>query len=292
MMMGQHTQFGPVLTPMVKKLIMINCGVYLAQMVTSSIGPSGSLTQFFALNPGLVFFEGFVWQIFTYQFLHGSLFHILFNMLALWMFGSELEKIWGSTEFLRFYLVSGIGAGIFIVLLPLLLGHSSATTLGASGAIFGLLLAYAVYYPERYLMFMFFYPIKVKYFVIIIGLFSLLLTVQEDNSSGISHVGHLGGLITRYLYILNVSSKRKQGYASSFNPSSSGLLEKWQNYKKRKLWEKRQKEVEEFENMEEKVDALLEKISKYGMDSLTSNEKSFLKKASENLDGNSGDTFH
>lgn len=291
-MMSQHTQFGPALTPMVKKLIMINCVIYLAQMVTSTVGSSGILTQFFALNPGLVFFEGFVWQIFTYQFLHGSLFHILFNMLALWMFGSELEKIWGSSEFLRFYLVSGIGAGLFIVCLPLLLGHSSATTLGASGAIFGLLLAYAVYYPERYLMFMFFFPIKVKYFVIIIGLFSLLLTVQEDNSSGISHVGHLGGLISGYLYILNVSSKRKQGYAASFSSSGGGLIERWQNYKKKRLWEKRQKEIEEFENMEEKIDALLEKISKYGMDSLTSNEKNFLKKASENLDGNGGDTFH
>lgn len=293
-MMTQSAQFGPTLTPMVKKLITINAAVYLLQMIAGIMGTGNAfLMQFFALNPAMAVFEGHVWQIFTYQFLHGGLFHILFNMLALWMFGSELEMVWGKTEFLRYYLISGTGAGLFIVLLPLLLGHGAATTLGASGAIFGLLLAYAVYYPERYLMFMFFFPVKVKYFVIIIGLFSLLLTVQEDNSSGISHVGHLGGLITGYLYLLNSSGRKKQGYAAGIAaPGSGGLVQKWKNYQQRKLWEKRQKEIEEFENLEEKVDRLLEKISKYGMDSLTAQEKKFLKKASQNLENDQGDNFH
>src|SRR6185503_1735850 len=131
-------------------------------------------TDVLALRPALVVRNLWVWQLATYMFLHASLLHILFNMLALWMFGAELERIWGTRYFLKFYFVTGIGAGILTVLFSLLpfgfaitLRH--AIIVGASGAIYGLLLAYALYFPKRPIYMYFVFPIPARYFVLIMG---------------------------------------------------------------------------------------------------------------------------
>ena len=108
----------------------------------------------------------YFWQLFTYQFLHGGLFHLLFNMLALWMFGCDLERRWGSDFFLRYYFVSVIGGGI---LNALLVPGQLAPSIGASAGIYGILLAYGLIYPNRIVYFYFLFPIKMKYFVWIIG---------------------------------------------------------------------------------------------------------------------------
>ena len=126
-----------------------------------------------------------------------------FNMLVLWMFGSELEERWGKKEFLRYYLLCGSGAGVFVFIIPILLSQNlGIPTVGASGSLFGLLMAYAIYWPNRYVLIWFLFPIKIKYLVIIIGVISFLFTFQSSGSGGISHVGHLGGLVTGYLYLL------------------------------------------------------------------------------------------
>jgi membrane associated rhomboid family serine protease len=164
-----------------------------------------SLTLLLGLSPAAVVTRGHVWQLVTYMFLHGGIFHILFNMLALWMFGAELERMWGSRYFLKFYLVTGIGAGASTVIVSLLPFSFSqqvmySLTIGASGAIYGLLLAYALYFPDRPIYMYFVFPIPAKYFVLIMGAISFFSSVSDSNG-GVAHATHLGGLLVAYLYL-------------------------------------------------------------------------------------------
>src|SRR5882672_1190128 len=147
---------GPVSTTL-KALI----GANVAAFVITSFMPS--LLEYLGLVPTLVLHQFWAWQLVTYMFLHGGVFHILFNMLALWMFGAELERIWGTRYFLKFYFVTGVGAAALTVIFSLLpfafaqqVQHS--VIIGASGAIFGLLLAYAFYFPDRQIYMYFLFP--------------------------------------------------------------------------------------------------------------------------------------
>ena len=153
--------------------------------------------------PAAVFPGLHVWQLVTYMFLHVSVTHILFNMLALWMFGTELEQMWGTRYFLKFYFVTGIGAGALTVLVSFLpfgvtetLRHS--VIVGASGAIYALLLAYGLYFPDRPIYMYFVFPIPVKYFVMIMGALAFYSSFGE---SGTANATHLGGLLVGYLYL-------------------------------------------------------------------------------------------
>src|SRR5262249_901839 len=132
------------------------------------------LTGVLGLMPAAVVGQGRVWQLATYMFLHGGVMHIVLNMLALWMFGAQLERRWGTRYFLKFYFVTGIGAAALTVLFSLMpfgvamqLRHS--IVIGASGAIYALLLAYAMYYPDQPIYLYFLFPIPAKYFVMILG---------------------------------------------------------------------------------------------------------------------------
>jgi membrane associated rhomboid family serine protease len=178
---------GMPITPMVRNLIAINVVVWLLQdrfLIYSDV---------FSLSVPGVFQENRFWQPFTYMWLHGSGFlHIFFNMLSLWMFGPQLEAVWGSQRFLRFYLTCGIGAGIFI-----LLGNSLMQvpypTLGASGAIFGVLTAFSLLWPDRTILLLFPpIPLRALYFIP----FLFLMTLALPGGGNISHVGHLGGAVT------------------------------------------------------------------------------------------------
>ena len=137
----------------------------------------------------------------TYLFLHGGFGHIIWNMLALWMFGADLESVWGTRKFLRFYFYCGIGAGICVVLANYILpwGNPLVGTIGSSGAIFGILLAYAMMYPNRTILWGFLIPIQVKYFVLIIGVISFMMSFQAN--SGVSEFAHLGGLLFGYIFL-------------------------------------------------------------------------------------------
>jgi membrane associated rhomboid family serine protease len=145
-----------------------------------------------------------VYQLVTYMFIHAGLFHILFNMLALWMFGTELERVWGTRFFLKFYFITGIGAGCLTILLSLMpFGPLSQLygqdIVGASGAIYGLLLAYAMYFPERRIYMYFVFPIPARIFVLIMGAIALFSSISE--SGGVANATHLGGLLVAYLYL-------------------------------------------------------------------------------------------
>src|SRR3989442_4963445 len=185
---------GPVSTA-IKALIGANVVMFLAQKFVSS------LTETLGLVPHEVIGRLRIWQLGTYMFLHGGLFHILFNMLALWMFGTELERIWGTRYFLKFYLATGIGAGLLTILVSLLgFGFTNVIyvvpTIGASGAIYGLLLAYALYFPDRPIYMYFLFPVPAKIFVLIMGAIAFYASLAE--TGGVANATHLGGLVVGY----------------------------------------------------------------------------------------------
>jgi len=188
--------FGGPITRTVKALIITNGLVYLLQIVSHLLG-SNSIDLYFGLVPMRVTHEGMLWQLVTYMFLHGSVFHIFFNMLTLFMFGNELERYWGTHRFLLYYFITGIGAGICSWLVAM---NSWAIIIGASGAIYGLLLAYGVTYPNRIVYLNFLLPIKVKWMVLIMGAFAFLSSISGAES-GVASIAHLGGMVVGYLFL-------------------------------------------------------------------------------------------
>jgi membrane associated rhomboid family serine protease len=188
---------GPV-SGALRTLIIANVVVFFLQAVAPF------LTADFGLRPRLVV-HGWFWQLGTYMFLHGGLFHILFNMLALWMFGTELEQRWGTRYFLRFYFMTGIGAGLLTVLFSLLPLDAAqdvyySNVIGASGAIYGLLLAYGLYFPDRPIYMYLVFPIPARYFVLIMGAIAFYLSIS-GGGGGVANATHLGGLLVAYLLI-------------------------------------------------------------------------------------------
>ena len=183
-----------MLPPVVKHLLIINLIVFLATMVLERYGYS-NITSMLALNSVATGRFRF-WQLFTYMFMHAGWSHILFNMFALWMFGYVLENFWGSRRFLVYSLVCGIGAGVCNLLVP-----GWGLTVGASGAVYGILLAFGMMFPNEYIYLYFLVPIKTKWFII--GMVALELFEGIFRSyDGIAHFAHLGGMLIGLLLIL------------------------------------------------------------------------------------------
>ena len=182
----------------VKWLLISNTAVFVLMYLAHQAG-IGEIFNLFALVPRAVVFHFAVWQLATYLFLHGGVGHLLFNMLALWMFGVTLEKDWGTRRFLKYYFLCGIGAGFCDVAVNALLGNWTTSTIGASGAIYGVLLAFGVLYPESIILFLFIFPIQAKYFVMIVGAIELLQSLNVN--TGVSNVAHLGGMLFGLLYL-------------------------------------------------------------------------------------------
>jgi membrane associated rhomboid family serine protease len=191
--------FGPgPITPAVKALLIANVTAFVVTYFWREALPP------LMLQPKAVVTGGAIWQLVTYMFLHENMGHIFFNMLTLWMIGVELERMWGTKYFTKFYLTCGLGAGLTQVLLGLVPGAIGSqfyytATLGASGAIYGLLLAFGLYFPTRPFLIFFVFPVPAKALVMILGGMSLLLAL--GGGGGIAHTAHLGGLITGYLYL-------------------------------------------------------------------------------------------
>ena len=184
--------FGYGLTPAIKKIMIVMGAVFLLQMVVGS-----RINIYLGLIPILVWNKYFLWQLGTYIFLHGGVSHILFNLLALWMFGGELESSWGSKKFLIYFFYCGIGAGICTVIFS---PHQFIPVVGASGAIYGVLLAFGWLFPNRLIYIYFLFPIPAKYLVIIYGLIELFSSM-EGTGGGIAHLTHLGGLFFGLFYM-------------------------------------------------------------------------------------------
>ena len=179
--------------PTIKKLMIIMGAVFLLQMLVS-----GSINFYLGLVPILVWRKFFLWQLFTYIFLHGGISHLLFNLLSLWMFGGELENYWGSKKFLFYFFFCGIGAAICTVILT---PYQFIPIIGASGAIYGILLAFGWFFPNRLIYVYFLFPIPAKYFVIIFGLLEFFYFSTEGTGGGIARLTHLGGLLFGLIYM-------------------------------------------------------------------------------------------
>ena len=192
----------------VKKLIYLNISIYILTIILNLAG--FNLAYYFGLVPYLVLNDLYLWQLFTYLFLHGSFFHLLLNMLMLWMFGGELCRLWGERFFLKYYMITGIGAGLCVTLMSYIFpSNFYIPTVGASGAIFGLFLAYGIIFKDRYLYVFGLLPVKARKLVLIMGLIELVSLLSNRNSS-ISHLAHLGGLLVGWIYLRLKDSHRKR----------------------------------------------------------------------------------
>ena len=230
-------QFGPPITPpVVKQLMIAHAIVFFLQVAMPGVSFFG------AVEPRLTWEQGWLWQPFTYMWLHGGLGHIAMNMFVLWMFGSQLAMAWGPRRFLRFYLISGVGAGLLIATVPYLLyGFGAATqaalatsTVGASGAVYGVLLAYSLTWPDRTIM-LIFPPVAFRAIWLIPALFVMTAMFGGGN---VSHVGHLGGVVVGWLYM------RRQGHAGKLFTLGQ-LKHRWRRYRMRQKL--RAVQYEEFE---------------------------------------------
>lgn len=190
--------FSGYFPPGVKWLLILNTAIFVLSYVSAGTGLQ-QLFSLLALAPVAVVKSLAVWQLVTYQFLHGGFLHLLFNMLTLWMFGTTLERDWGTRRFVRYYLLCGVGAGLSDVLVNAAIGNWGTRTVGASGAIYGLLLAFGVLYPNVTVLFNFLFPLKAKYFVMIYGAMALLGSLNVN--SGVSNLAHLGGMLFGYLLL-------------------------------------------------------------------------------------------
>lgn len=284
-------RLGPQLTQGVKNIILANVALYglifISVLFTGNYIKS-DFAYFLANIPVNVLEKGMVWQVFTYQFLHFDFWHIFFNMYLLWIFGSELEERWGRKTFYQFYLFTGSGAGLIILFVNYFFIDPNSATLGASGAIFGIMLAYAAYYPNRYILFMMIVPVKVKYLVLIYGLFSLMFTITGTDGN-ISHIGHLGGIIAGWVHLHYSMGIHviKALNISQLDSAFESLKKGWYARKTAQTWDNRSKNFEHQskEEIEQKVDELLDKISRQGIESLSWTEKNYLKWASKKMEG-------
>lgn len=195
---GFQWTLGGRLTPAVKALIFLNSLVFIIQLILQK-WVAIDLSAIFGLIPVDVLSKGYLWQCVTYLFLHGHLMHLVFNMLVLWMLGGEMEeRIFETVGFLKYYFVCGIGAAAFNVFVSY---QSDVPIIGSSGAMYGILAAYAIFFGNRQLI-LFPFPVLIpaKYLVLMIGVVELVSSIFYTKD-GIAHVAHLGGMIVGFLYI-------------------------------------------------------------------------------------------
>ena len=233
---SQSTRFGPPSTPaIIKQLIIVNLVVFIAQQISPIISELG------AVRPSSVWQEGYLWQPLSYMWLHGGFMHIAMNCFVLWMFGSELAMTWGKERFFRYYLLCGIGAGFLIASWPFVMllfpGANTdlldVSTLGASGAVYGVVLAYSLTWPDRRIT-LIFPPVSFRAIWLIPALFVMTIAMS-GGEGGISHIGHLGGILMGWLYLRRSDSI--SGLLSLSNLkllSLSTLAHRWRRYRMRK----------------------------------------------------------
>ena len=278
---------GPI-TPGVKMIMIINGIVFIIQKFANIIMPTNFMEYTFGISYIGLFNDLMIWQPFTYMFLHGGWMHIIFNLIGLWMFAGELEIAWGRKKFIRYYIYSGIGAGLFISLMNYIAYtyyESTPVTIGASGAIYAILLAYAMLWPNREVLLYFILPIKIKYLVLAFGIMEFFGTLSSATGTGgnISHIGHLGGIITGFFLVNYMSESRSQ------TKKGDSFFER---LSKKSRLENKKKAIDSRIEAKRIIDTLLEKIAREGMHSLTPEEKKNLEWARKNYYHSNNDTLH
>lgn len=280
--------------PVIKNILIINGIVYFISIIAQNVVVGGVLldnliTKYFALIPfGNDYWSFMPWQLITYQFLHGGFSHIFFNMLMLWMFGMEIENIMGSKKFLVFYLLAGIGGG----LLQLFLGGGSAPIIGASGAVFGVMVAFAMYFPDRLIYVYFLIPVKAKYLIVFMMVIEFL---SVGDASFVAHLAHLGGAIVGFVFVMldrrnsynfdrmfeNFKSKVDYTDDSKFEKKKSPFSFGKKEAKEAEFFEINSPKKSGDEISQETIDKILDKISQSGYQNLTEKEKKILFEASK-----------
>ncbi len=279
-----------------KFLLVTNVGIFLFELFLQLGLRIGNIYLYnvflalFALNP---LGQGFmVWQLVTYMFIHGGFFHILFNMLALWFFGVELENVWGTRRFLMYYFLCGIGGGLSnLYLTPLF--TTPAPTIGASGAIYGILLAFGMLFPDAPVFLYFLFPIKAKYLVAIFIGIELFYGVT-GTQNGVAHFAHLGGALVGFVYLMMYRrsipafDRISDFFRRSKENVQSSILSRRTYSNKKVVTDVHFKEIkndrlEDHNVNQDKLDEILDKISASGYDSLTDEEKKILFNASKKL---------
>ena len=217
------------------------------------------------LAPNLFFsdFPNYTYQIFTYMFLHGGFLHLLFNMFVLWMFGTEIELTWGSKPFARFYLLSGIAGGLLSLATNSL--FPAGLIVGASGAIYGVMIAYWLMFPNRVLYLYFVIPVKVRWAIPAFLLLGFLF-----GGAGTAHMAHLGGALFGLIYL-----------KSDWRWFRLGKAVKDLKYKRQTA--RLNKNRQQAEDTMKRVDSILDKINAVGIENLSKEEREFLEKASSEL---------
>ncbi|MBN1783174.1 rhomboid family intramembrane serine protease [bacterium] len=251
-------------TNTIKQLLIANAAVFILQYILSD-----RIIYYFALTPALVWTRFYFWQWFTYMFLHGGVMHLGFNMYVLWMFGSDIERMWGSRAFLQYYLITGVGAGIFYSLVRF---GSGIPTIGASGAVYAILVAFAVMFPNRQIM-MLFPPVALPARTLVMIFLGIEVFLGVTGSSdGIAHFAHLGGALVGYIYM-------KRGIQLPFRDIRN-RLDQWKHHQEIKQKWKRQAELNRLRRL---VDELLDKANDVGIENLSREEQDFLKRAGQIL---------
>lgn len=251
------------LTKYVKILIIANTSIFLLDTILG-----GALTPLLGLSPVQAVYGLKIWQFFTYMFMHSSFTHLLFNMLTLWMFGGPVEEAMGSRRFLRYYLLTGLGAAFFVCVFSW-----NSLSVGASGAIFGILIAFGMLFPDVIVLVFFLFPMKAKYFVLLFAGIELFVTLTTPGDT-IAHFAHIGGFVTGYLF-LKYHYKLEEMYS---------VVKNYKDVKahRKKASIKARQEIHD-RYLEERVDKILDKIRESGMESLSSEEHEMLNHASERL---------
>ncbi|MCX6134039.1 MAG: rhomboid family intramembrane serine protease [Ignavibacteriales bacterium] len=288
-------QFFP---PVIKWLLITNAAVYVligmgGRMFTLDMMPLEIVFNYYlGLMPlGHGFYP---WQLLTYQFMHANFTHLLYNMFGLWMFGMEVEHVWGSRKFLGFYLLCGVAAGISQLILAPLLEPSSVVsitgvgipTVGASGAVYAVLVAFGMMFPDRYIYLYFLLPVKAKYFIfglIALGVFSI------GSQSAVANLAHLGGAAAGFVYVIYLSRRfpfqdtvERLGWWLN-SRRSKHKEETYQETVEAKVFDINERPRTEQELNQMKIDEILDKISRGGYQSLTEEEKKILFEASKKL---------
>ena len=285
-------RFGGPLTPVVRMLMIATAIIFVLQILVSRLAGPGWFITLFGLSHETLFREGMVWQLFTYLFLHDGFFHLFFNLLSLWMFGGELEEKWGSAAFLKYYLASGIGAGLCIAAMNYYTynQYGNVFTIGSSGAIYGVFLAYAMLWPHRTVYLYFLFPVKIRTLLLIFGSIEFLGTISSATGTGggVSHIGHLGGILAGFILMRTYPV---YGYASSKKPAgpSGGLISR---IKKKIRLRSTSERIQTRIKAKQIIDETLAKIAREGMNSLTTEERKRLEWARKNYFPGKDHTIH
>jgi membrane associated rhomboid family serine protease len=261
--------FGFGLTPWVRNLIILNVGVYL---LGGALPPE--IAGRLAFTPSQILREP--WTIVTYMFVHGGFGHVFWNMLSLFFFGPPLEQRWGSGDFLKYYFICGMGGAA----LSFLVGYN-ASIIGASGAVYGVMLAFAMNWPDAPIYIMGVLPIKAKYFVGVLAMMSFFSTFSPRSGDGIAHAAHLGGVVAGLVYLrINRPGGPFTGIKRALNRRRLRVVQPDESRTAVRTSAMPRRRGGEEDKLLDELDRVLEKISTQGMSSLTAQERKLLDEVS------------